>query len=283
MGRFLHNVFQRIKSRGATRTEYRITWDHKVVRVEWLPLENETGSLPFEWDGVMEVESYKRDLFTIDCICLAFRTQEGWVEVNEDMPGWRGFLGALQDRLPGFPALEEWYGKAMLPAFRTNRATLWTRDKEKSRREPSAIGKATRNAFDNLFASCLAALVMGTPYFVLVGYGVSQVRGPEDNGAAVGAFAFVLLALFGTLCAAIFFGIARLSWPTREKVVREHLFAWPLVVPIVMLTVGILPAAAAGLVAVLCLVGVCLFCAAFGLLAAKLWLKLSYTEWTESN
>ena len=129
MEKFLHNVAERIKSRreGRTSTEYRLSWDERNVNVEWLTLENETGSLTFSWDSVLAVDTFKRDFFTVDCICLAFETKDGWIEVNEDMKGWGDFLPAVASRLTGFPEQGKWWREVMLPPFATKHARLWTK------------------------------------------------------------------------------------------------------------------------------------------------------------
>ena len=90
MKRFVHNVSERIKSMRESRhgTVYDLSWDQSCVEVRWLTMENETGSVAFAWESVSAVDTFKRDYFTVDCICLAFETPRGWIEVNEDMKGW---------------------------------------------------------------------------------------------------------------------------------------------------------------------------------------------------
>jgi hypothetical protein len=132
MKKFLHDVVERIKSRreGRTRTQYKLVWDKKLVRVEWLTMENDTGSVSFSWDTVLAVDTFKRDFFMVDCICLAFETPDGWIEVNEDMEGWGEFLTAVESRLDGFPSQHGWLRKVMVPAFEANHARLWTKRRQ---------------------------------------------------------------------------------------------------------------------------------------------------------
>ncbi len=129
MKKFLHNVAERIKSMraGGRDTQYQIVCDGSGVCVSWLTMENTKGLVSFAWDTVNVVDTFKRDLFNVDCICLAFETAEGWIEANEDMQGWRDFLAMVESSLPGFPPLASWYGKVMLPPFETNHARLWER------------------------------------------------------------------------------------------------------------------------------------------------------------
>jgi hypothetical protein len=129
MKKFLHNVAARFKSMRERRseTQYEVEWNENNVNVKWLTLENETGSLSFSWDSVISVDTFKRDHFSVDCICLTFQTDDGWIEVNKDMKGWNNFLDAVQAKLLGFPLREMWYTKVMLPAFNTNHSRLWER------------------------------------------------------------------------------------------------------------------------------------------------------------
>jgi hypothetical protein len=131
MKRFFHNVVERIKSmrRGRTQTQFSIFCDSDRVTMEWLTIENQTGSRSFSWNSVSKVKTFKRDLCTFDCICLAFETPDGWVEFNEDMQGWSNLLDQLQSHLPGFPPQQDWWPKVMQPAFATNERQLWTRTK----------------------------------------------------------------------------------------------------------------------------------------------------------
>jgi hypothetical protein len=127
MKAFLHDVAERIKNmrRGRTSTEYEIVWDPKGVRVQWLTVESKQGSVWFLWNSVSAIETFKRDFFSIDCICLAFETSEGWIEINEDMKGWHEFLRVVENRYAGFPELPSWYRKVMLPPFKANHTRLW--------------------------------------------------------------------------------------------------------------------------------------------------------------
>ncbi|HTJ00630.1 MAG TPA: hypothetical protein VL527_17240 [Dongiaceae bacterium] len=129
MKKFLHNVVERIKSRreGRSTTEYQITWDEKNVRVDWLTLENNPGSMTFSWDSVLAVDTFKRDLFAVDCICLALETPAGWCEVNEEMKGWDDFVTALGSHLSGFPPRKKWWGEVLQPPFAAKHARLWNR------------------------------------------------------------------------------------------------------------------------------------------------------------
>jgi hypothetical protein len=129
MRKHLHNIVERYKSmrEGRRGTQYEIVWNEREVAVKWLTMENETGSVSFLWDSVSAVDTFKRDQLTVDCICMAFQTDDGWIEVNEDMKDWDSFLKAVELRFPGFPPQKAWWGEVILPPFETKHSRLWTR------------------------------------------------------------------------------------------------------------------------------------------------------------
>lgn len=76
------------------------------------------------WDAVMAVSAFKRDLYTVDLLCIAIGTEDMAVELNEAMPGFAPFLEAMEARL-GFPA--GWQLDVLFPAFETKLKTLYQR------------------------------------------------------------------------------------------------------------------------------------------------------------
>lgn len=79
------------------------------------------------WSEVEEVHAYKRDLFTTDLICLAFKKsgKEEYYEIHEEMGGYHDLLEVLQRRLPKFTL--EWIFDVAIPAFETKRQIIWKR------------------------------------------------------------------------------------------------------------------------------------------------------------
>ena len=79
------------------------------------------------WSEVEEVHAYKRDLFTTDLICLAFKKSgtEEYYEVHEEMAGYHDLLEALPSHLPKFTL--EWLLDVASPAFETKHRIIWTR------------------------------------------------------------------------------------------------------------------------------------------------------------
>ena len=81
-----------------------------------------------KWERVRLIDAFKRDLFTVDLICLRFYEQgEGLpVEVNEEMDGFGPLVDALPMKFEGFD--QAWWDKVAKPAFATNLTELWTSD-----------------------------------------------------------------------------------------------------------------------------------------------------------
>jgi hypothetical protein len=80
------------------------------------------------WSEVVRVVAFKRDLYTVDCICLAFATADGMTtEVNEEMEGWEALTEALTEHLPGSKAWSECFSQVAFPAFATNERVIFER------------------------------------------------------------------------------------------------------------------------------------------------------------
>jgi hypothetical protein len=85
-----------------------------------------------QWSEVKEVHAYKRDLFTTDLICLAFKRagKEEYYEIHEEMSGYHDLLEVLQTRLPNFTL--NWFSDVAFPAFETKHRIIWRRSPNKS-------------------------------------------------------------------------------------------------------------------------------------------------------
>jgi hypothetical protein len=80
-----------------------------------------------QWNDVEEIHAYKRDLFTTDLICLAFKksgTEEHY-EIHEEMAGYHDLLGVLRSRLPEFTL--DWVLDVAFPAFESKHRIIWKR------------------------------------------------------------------------------------------------------------------------------------------------------------
>ena len=73
-----------------------------------------------KWAEVRRVLAFKRDLLLIDLLCLGFETQEGLIEIDEEMDGWDSIIAALPKYLPGIRNIDDWWISVAKPAFATN-------------------------------------------------------------------------------------------------------------------------------------------------------------------
>ena len=80
------------------------------------------------WGDVTRVTAFKRDLFSVDLVCLAFDAADGRrVEVDEELPGWVELLDALPRALPGALGREQVLGAVVQPPFATNETVVYSR------------------------------------------------------------------------------------------------------------------------------------------------------------
>ncbi len=85
-----------------------------------------TSGVAVAWADVLAITTYKRDLFTYDDICLAFKVGPGrWVEVSEEEPGFAELVKAMEKAFPGVP--RNWSETVVQPPFATNHRVLWTK------------------------------------------------------------------------------------------------------------------------------------------------------------
>ncbi|SRR6266566_2540607 len=99
-----------------------------VGDTDCLRLRSDKGdSSELRWSEIEEVHAYKRDLFTTDLICIAFKKSgsEEYYEIHEEMAGYRDLLEVLPSRLPKFTL--EWIFAVAVPAFETNHQIIWKR------------------------------------------------------------------------------------------------------------------------------------------------------------
>lgn len=76
------------------------------------------------WDEVTRIFTFKRDLMTVDLMCLAFETSSGAVEIDEDMAGYREVEADMERRLAIKP---DWKLRVMFPAFAPNLEAIFER------------------------------------------------------------------------------------------------------------------------------------------------------------
>jgi len=77
------------------------------------------------WSTINTVLAFKRDLFAVDLICLAFGTADGAIEVHEEMQGWQQLVEQLPFKLPGASPLAEWWQRVAQPPFGASVTTIY--------------------------------------------------------------------------------------------------------------------------------------------------------------
>jgi hypothetical protein len=98
------------------------------MNVSWLTVENEKGQRSVMWDDVISIAAFKRDLFTVDLICLVMTLKnDAAVQVDEEMNGWDSLVQTLPAYLRGCKKYEEWFQTVAFPAFQTNLTVLYER------------------------------------------------------------------------------------------------------------------------------------------------------------
>ncbi len=83
---------------------------------------NRGQSVRSEWRDIVRVTAFKRDLFSVDLVCLMLESAAGMLEVNEQMDGYAAFEAQLEQAL-GIGAA--WKLAVLFPAFETNAAVIY--------------------------------------------------------------------------------------------------------------------------------------------------------------
>ena len=115
--KFIHRMLDRMSGEDLKRD---VCYDDEGFTV----IRYEKPEMRVKWAEVGEVFAFKRDLFTMDEVCLGFRRgdTELYVWVSEDDRGFKHFLSHVEQRFNIDP---KWFGKVAYPAFQQNLTTLW--------------------------------------------------------------------------------------------------------------------------------------------------------------
>lgn len=131
MSHRLEHALQRL-GRSARRTLRVRDHANQVIRVSGIGLAVEDALLEetvwsVRWDAIEEIVAFKRDMLTVDDLCLGFLPLGGrsYHVCDEDMPGWGEVNGALAARF-GI-RFEEWFAAVAHPPFAQNLTVLWRR------------------------------------------------------------------------------------------------------------------------------------------------------------
>lgn len=78
------------------------------------------------WSQIKSLHAFKRDLFTVDQICMALALKNGDVlQFDEDMEGWRELLLSLPDYLHGCKPFHAWWPHVAFPPFENNMTLVY--------------------------------------------------------------------------------------------------------------------------------------------------------------
>jgi hypothetical protein len=84
--------------------------------------------LSMNWSEVCKAAAFKRDLFSVDLVCLFLSRHDGsGLELDEDMKAWKEFIAALPSFLPTCRDPEQWFREVAFPAFATNAIEIFSR------------------------------------------------------------------------------------------------------------------------------------------------------------
>ena len=127
---YLYRVRERQKSYGGGRREavYTIFHNANAMKLSWSSIKNEKYELVVAWEDTVGVKAFKRDLYTVDLICLAILLKHNQaVELNEEMTGWESLVEKLPTYLPGCQRFEDWFSAVAYPSFKPNVTDIYPR------------------------------------------------------------------------------------------------------------------------------------------------------------
>jgi hypothetical protein len=109
-----------------SRFDISIVWNSTGFVVQ----NDKTGeqSKQLAWKEIAKVTAFKRDFFSVDCICLNLaKSDETNLEVREEMNGWKKFIEDLSNFLSGCKPPSEWVFQVSYPAFKPNVTEIFLR------------------------------------------------------------------------------------------------------------------------------------------------------------
>ena len=90
--------------------------------------EPKRNPLELKWSEIDRLTVFKRDLFTVDLICLcADFAGDKEIELDEDMPGWNALIDVLPTHLLGCKQREDWFATVAYPPFAPNPTEIYRR------------------------------------------------------------------------------------------------------------------------------------------------------------
>ena len=103
-----------------------IDWNDSGLAVTTFRSNGSAETTHLNWNEINGAVAYKRDIFSMDLLCVGFSTPDGSIEINEEMDGWSALTETLPAYLPGTPKPKEWMDKVIHPAFAANPTILFS-------------------------------------------------------------------------------------------------------------------------------------------------------------
>ena len=133
-GRKIDRYIEQLRRGETPKIPKRTDWDHELSLTskgfEISPLRDPSKApVMVEWSSILEATAFKRDFWSTDRVCVAFRLNDhSEVEVHEAMKGWTELCDALPANLPGAPEWKDWFMEIVTPAFEPKPTLLFRRD-----------------------------------------------------------------------------------------------------------------------------------------------------------
>lgn len=102
------------------KSDIRITFNDEQIHIN--------GVHKISWKEISSVKVFKRDLLTVDEICMEIGTKEGkLLEVSEEMTGWDDLVKSITNYLEECTSFEEWFPKVADPPMETNLIEIYNK------------------------------------------------------------------------------------------------------------------------------------------------------------
>lgn len=117
-------------------------------------------SFRVDWHDVIGIAAFKRDLFTVDEICLTFRDSSDRNDkiVAESMAGYKALTREIEDRYPD--GGQSWWGRVAWPTFSTCWTVVWGDHPEPA--ECPSCGMNIAGVMSDQCPNCTAILATGS-------------------------------------------------------------------------------------------------------------------------
>jgi hypothetical protein len=89
-----------------------------------------------KWEEINTIIAYKKDLLTVDLVCIEIFYNNSQIIITEEVLGWHHFVEQLRIVFPNIPI--NWYNDIIIPPFATNLTILYQKlDKDIPDHHPS--------------------------------------------------------------------------------------------------------------------------------------------------